>query len=529
MATATDYFFAQRERERQRDQLAQQQIQDEVLRMRKRDLAEQIVAPSLTDRLSQQMGRGTGPDPMDPVIPGAVPGEVETATTPGVPTPGMTPPGTVTKTPQFSPQQISKILELQTLDPELAKMTTGLLSLGNQAELEGAQKEAEMALRESEALLKVPDENLNQAIGEIVKARAARGVDSPRLVKIAQETDPEAKRMQLQLRRDLGTSSSNLFKERQKQLDAEIARETARVAPFTLSPGQIRLGPEGKQIARGDFPAPVIRSQNIGGGMTQDFSFDPVTGIEQPIGQPYEAGLKGPGTMRQFREEEQIKQDVKPPDFVSDPGKLLEDLKSAKEVFGEGSREVKIMEEAIKSEQAGEPPKLTDVGGMRKEFFKQSGDMIKLRDNLKKIKAARPTPAGDVSLIFNYMKMLDPTSVVREGEQATAAEAGPLVDRMTLGLYNRVVAGLKLLPSQRDDFKAQATLIFNSMRDSHLDLEKQFRDLATRSKMNPDDVVLDLLGPLRFGSLELNVREDPKSQKKQPKKAKKQAKIEVDY
>ena len=37
-----------------------------------------------------------------------------------------------------------------------------------------------------------------------------------------------------------------------------------------------------------------------------------------------------------------------------------------------------------------------------------------------------PDAAGDMALIFSYMKMLDPNSTVREGEYATAQDAGSI-------------------------------------------------------------------------------------------------------
>ena len=51
--------------------------------------------------------------------------------------------------------------------------------------------------------------------------------------------------------------------------------------------------------------------------------------------------------------------------------------------------------------------------------------------------AKRDSAAGDLSMIFTYMKVLDPTSVVREGEQATAQNAAGIPER-TRNLYNKL-------------------------------------------------------------------------------------------
>jgi len=185
------------------------------------------------------------------------------------------------------------------------------------------------------------------------------------------------------------------------------------------------------------------------------------------------------------------------PDFKSKVGKLMGDKKSAINVFGKDSPQVKAFDSAIKAEIEGEGPKLSDVKGIRDSFSKLSGDFVKIGDAFKKVNASKPTAAGDLSMIFNFMKILDPTSVVREGEFATAASAGPLIDAKTLGLYNRIVKGTRLLPIQRRDFKATALAVFTSQIGDQLRREEEFTGIAERAGINPKDVVLDFVGPFR--------------------------------
>lgn len=74
-----------------------------------------------------------------------------------------------------------------------------------------------------------------------------------------------------------------------------------------------------------------------------------------------------------------------------------------------------------------------------------------------------PSAAGDINLIFSYMKVLDPTSTVREGEFATASNAGSAFDRLG-NLYNRALNGQRLNADQRQDFLAQAGSLRESRR-----------------------------------------------------------------
>lgn len=138
--------------------------------------------------------------------------------------------------------------------------------------------------------------------------------------------------------------------------------------------------------------------------------------------------------------------------------------------------------------------KITDIASARKEFARLSGDFITIRNSFDQIKAvaARPSAAGDVAMIFSYMKMLDPTSVVREGEQATAANAAGVDDRLR-NTYNRLLTGERLTTEQRGDFIAQSENIYLDRLGKQRALERQFSAVAQRQGMDPRDVVLDFV------------------------------------
>jgi hypothetical protein len=87
---------------------------------------------------------------------------------------------------------------------------------------------------------------------------------------------------------------------------------------------------------------------------------------------------------------------------------------------------------------------------LRDEFNNQSKEFVGVANSFKRIQdsAKNPSPSGDLSLIFNFMKVLDPGSTVREGEFATAQNAGSVDDRV-IGLYNRIASGERLSADQR--------------------------------------------------------------------------------
>lgn len=92
---------------------------------------------------------------------------------------------------------------------------------------------------------------------------------------------------------------------------------------------------------------------------------------------------------------------------------------------------------------------------IRDEYSKLTGDFVAVRDAYRRVNASQDSAAGDLSMIFGYMKMLDPGSVVRESEFATAQNAAGVPDQIR-NLYNRALSGERLNPDQRNMFRAQA-------------------------------------------------------------------------
>lgn len=138
-------------------------------------------------------------------------------------------------------------------------------------------------------------------------------------------------------------------------------------------------------------------------------------------------------------------------------------------------------------------------GKLRDDFVKSSDDFVKVRDAFAKINSAAETPsaAGDLAMIFNFMKLLDPGSTVREGEQATARNARGVPEAVT-SVYNRLLRGESLGANQRQDFLSQSRKIFQSQVDIHKGRVSAFTQLAKRAEVDPRDVILDLTVPEEF-------------------------------
>lgn len=109
---------------------------------------------------------------------------------------------------------------------------------------------------------------------------------------------------------------------------------------------------------------------------------------------------------------------------------------------------------------------------LRKEYNNEKKEFEKVfnaYDRIDSISQGEPSAAGDLSLIFNFMKMLDPGSVVRESEFRNAEQAkawlsksddaGVVIPSSVRTAIQKADPGQKgafLLPQQRGDFVGRA-------------------------------------------------------------------------
>src|SRR5690349_3584831 len=167
-------------------------------------------------------------------------------------------------------------------------------------------------------------------------------------------------------------------------------------------------------------------------------------------------------------------------------------LKNALEVQGLQLKNLQTQQQMQRDATEQARGKDSDVAGLRKEFTNQAQLFVSVRDAYGRLQASakRNSAAGDLALIFNYMKMLDPGSTVREGEFATAQNSGGVSDKLR-NLYNRAIDGERLQPNQRADFLNTAGSLFNQQKASHGKLRDEYGRIAKRRGFAPEDVLVD--------------------------------------
>ena len=186
-----------------------------------------------------------------------------------------------------------------------------------------------------------------------------------------------------------------------------------------------------------------------------------------------------------------------------DVRKLSEDLAAA----GDSSLLMKLAEKG----DAANADLVKGEGDLRKEFDGLNKDYRVVQDAYNKINksANDPSAAGDLALIFSYMKILDPGSTVREGEFANAQNAGSIPVAIQ-NIWNRAMTGERLQPEQRADFLNQSKNLYEAQAQGYQQGVKKYRGLAMDYGYNPDRIVKPLDEP----------KVDPLAQKKAELRAK---------
>ena len=146
---------------------------------------------------------------------------------------------------------------------------------------------------------------------------------------------------------------------------------------------------------------------------------------------------------------------------------------------------------------AGQARAFTQENQLRNQFGNQPAvkDLASVQAHVRtigaianKAKTGQPvTAADDLALIFAYMKMLDPGSVVREGEFANAQNTAGIPDRIR-NAYNKAINGTRLSDKQRSEFFNTATTVMDSYTHSYADQAERSRGLANSYGLDADRV-----------------------------------------
>tara|TARA_A100000164_G_scaffold201082_2_gene178584 strand:+ start:88 stop:1749 length:1662 start_codon:yes stop_codon:yes gene_type:complete len=122
-------------------------------------------------------------------------------------------------------------------------------------------------------------------------------------------------------------------------------------------------------------------------------------------------------------------------------------------------------------------------GAFRKEFYNHEyvanyRAMIPFYDDLVSM-AVRGLPSDDLAIVFRFMKLLDPRSTVREGEQASVRQLGG-IPAWAGAFYNQVVGAGGLTKDQRNFILQTSRDIFNQSKKNYENIAQQTTERVDR-------------------------------------------------
>jgi hypothetical protein len=134
---------------------------------------------------------------------------------------------------------------------------------------------------------------------------------------------------------------------------------------------------------------------------------------------------------------------------------------------------------------------------LRKDFNTSSeyyGEAKQFWTDVVNYSKPEQSSAADLALVFSYMKMLDPDSVVREGEQmqvrglgGIGAEARGLLSRLGIGVEGTYDGGMLIIdPTVREDIRNAAAVRFADLTQGQADLEAFTKEEGGRAGLTPD-------------------------------------------
>lgn len=102
--------------------------------------------------------------------------------------------------------------------------------------------------------------------------------------------------------------------------------------------------------------------------------------------------------------------------------------------------------------------------------------------------ATRNNRVADLNLVYGLAKIMDPTSVVREGEQIMVRNAQGLPDWVK-GMISAANGGSQFPPEQRARILQEAESRVGAYKQQHDSIAQQFEERAQRYGLNPRDVL----------------------------------------
>lgn len=246
-----------------------------------------------------------------------------------------------------------------------------------------------------------------------------------------------------------------------------MLKEDKPPEPFTLKPGETRYGIDGKPIV-----SQPVKPEGPKLGEVRKFDSGDKQLAQEWTGTEWKTIGEGPRWQAPQADRTLVE--------VQDPNNPSRTIMVP--------RDQAVGKAGAQSVSAGRQVR-EDVDGLRKEFSSQP--VVKTVNEIAPIiesaRKAPNTPQGDFALIYGVGKVLDPNSVVREGEMNMVIKAGSPAQRVE-GFLSQIRGGGRLTPEMRNQLLQILDARAGEYQQQYMTARKSFEDIATRRGYNPSDI-----------------------------------------
>jgi hypothetical protein len=102
--------------------------------------------------------------------------------------------------------------------------------------------------------------------------------------------------------------------------------------------------------------------------------------------------------------------------------------------------------------------------------------------------ASKKGAIGDLDLMYNALKMMNPSGNVRPGALQSVQDANSPLGKLQLAWNNNVTGAAKLTDNQRADIISQVSDLYKTAEQQQQQAVQSFRNIAARNGANPDNV-----------------------------------------
>lgn len=364
---------------------------------------------------------------------------------------------------------VDNAIALQVQPTQFAQNVTAGYNNGMAQKSERMQQEAAALEQLAQIGFGVMDGKLD---GPIDPARLEQAVgllgDSPLAAKVKENPELLRTITKGSLKVLAASRDEQQFEMAKKQFELELANAQKGPAPIELSPGATVYDPASNKAV---FTAPTAEQNKP---LTiNDQLIDPVTG---KVKGDYRDAPPPPGAP-------QVEEVYDP--ITGRPTKRQWNAQTQKwDDFG-----------GVQAPKEGEAggTNFDDIAGLRKEIqqlpsYKNLAQATPIYNAMTET-AGRDTRASDLNLVYGLGKIMDPTSVVREGEMFMVQGINTLPDKVVEGVNSLLTGTSTLSESTRQAILTEAFGRVKGYEDAFKQDADSYRGIASRYKINPEDIL----------------------------------------